>query len=112
MSITRALGWVSVAIALTGCTHSVHQASVGGFEPAQPLPPNVAATRVAGESEQFVVLGITSGTSFADEAYERLLAACPDGQLVGVLAKHWTDHGPLSYTNRVRLEGTCLRPGR
>lgn len=108
----RAFASLFVAFALGGCTHSVHQASVGGFEPAEPLPGRVAASRVAGESEQFVILGIASGTDFAEEAYDKLLASCADGQLVGVLAKHSTDHGFLSYTNRVRLEGTCLRPGR
>lgn len=109
----RALATLAACWALTGCTYSVHQASVGGFEPAEPLPANVGATRVSAEAEQFVILAITPDTSFADEAYQKLLAQCPSGQLVGVLARHSTDHGPLSYTNRLKLEATCLAaPGR
>lgn len=109
--MTRRLAAAGLVLALsaTGCTHALHQATVGGFEPPEPLAPGTQATRVAAESEQFVVLSITPDTAFVEEAYQRLLAACPGGQLVGVLARHSTDHGPLSYTNRLRLEATCLR---
>lgn len=102
---------LATAFVSMGCTHSVHQASVGSFEPAEPLPPNVTATRVTAEGEQFVILSIASDTSHADDAYAKLLAACPDGQLVAVLARHSTDHNFLSYTNRLHLEATCLRKG-
>lgn len=108
MTARRALA-LAVALSATGCTHALHQATVSGFEPPEPLAPGARATRVSAESEQFVVLSIASGTAFVDEAYQRLLAQCPAGQLVGVLARHSTDHGPLSYTNRLRLEGTCLQ---
>jgi len=109
--VTRSLAALTLvaALAATGCTHALHQATVSGFEPPEPLAPGTTATRVSAEAEQFVVLSIASGTDFVEEAREKLLAACPDGQLVGVLARHSTDHGPLSYTNRLRLEGTCLR---
>ncbi len=99
-----------LALVASGCTHSLHQASVSGFEPPEPLVPGVQATRVSAEAEQFVFLSITPDTGFVEEAYDRLLEKCPSGQLVGVLARHTTDHGALSYTKRLRLEGTCLQP--
>jgi hypothetical protein len=97
------------ALALTlitlvgGCTHSVHQYSVSATTPVQwdRVRPIVV------QSEQQVILA-TSEYTMLDEAYRKLLASCPRGDVVNVRLKRWTDHGFLSWTQKLRLEGGCV----
>ena len=90
--------------ALSACTHSVHQVALSGFGDLRGGIP------VSAEAEQFVVLGFTGNTDFADLAYDRLLQQCPDGVLRNIEARHSTSHGFLSYTNRMKLRAWCVPP--
>lgn len=86
------------------CTHSVHQYTVSGTMP----PPGTSARPIAVQSEQSVIIA-TSEYLLYDDAYRKLLASCPHGEIVGVRVKHWTDHGFLSWTQKFRIEGNCLQ---
>jgi hypothetical protein len=100
-------GFVSafLTFAMIGCTHSVHQVAVGGLE-AVPAGAHVRA--IEAEGEQFVFFYMTGNTDYADEAYQKLLAQCPHGQVVGVESRFSTSLGFLSYTNRMKMRGLCL----
>lgn len=93
---------VLVLFALSACTHSVHQVTLSSFGDLRGGMP------VSAEAEQFVVLGFTGDTDFADVAYDRLLQQCPDGVLRNIEARHSTSHGFLSYKNRMKVRAWCV----
>ncbi len=51
---------------------------------------------------------MTGNTDYVEEAYHRLLAACPAGELVGVNTRYSTKLGFLSYTNHIHMQALCL----
>lgn len=101
----RALLW-SLALALfsSGCTHSVHQLSLGGLDD---IPPGARLRPVQAEADQSAFLA-AGDTEFADRALALLSAKCPRGRVVGIEARYSTSLGFLSYTNRMRIAGYCL----
>lgn len=90
---------------LSGCTYSVHQVATGGLEN---VPADGTARRVEAEAEQTVILYITGNTDFADRAYRKLLAQCPNGALYGIEERHSTSHGFLSFTNHMKATAYCV----
>ena len=91
-----------------GCTHSVHQVSAAT---AADIPRGAHVRQIEAEAEQHVVLYITDNTDFADEAYRKLVAQCPRGEVVAIEARNSTSHGFLSFDNKFKLTGWCLEPG-
>jgi hypothetical protein len=63
---------------------------------------------IEAEADQYVLLGFTDNTDFADEARQRLIDKCPKGRIIGISAKHSTDLGFMAYRNRMRLTGLCV----
>ena len=93
------------AVAIAGCTHSVHQVSLSS---ADDIPRGARVRAVHSEAEQFVFFYVTDNTDFADEAYDELLKKCPKGRLVAIEARHSTSHGFLSFKNHMKMTGWCL----
>lgn len=95
----------SLALALlAGCTHSVHQVALGGFDDVPPSA-RLHPIEVVADQEVFIASG---NTDFADEAMQQLAAKCPHGRIVGISARHSTSLGFLAYTNKLRVTGYCV----
>lgn len=90
---------------MASCTHSVHQITVGGLDD---IPRGAHLRPIEAEVDQSVFLA-TGNTDFSDRAVAELVQRCPDGRVVGIEARHSTSLGFLSYTNRMKLTGYCLR---
>jgi hypothetical protein len=89
---------------LSGCTYSVHQVAMGGFEDVPPSA-RLHPIEVVAAQEVFIASG---NTDFADQAMQQLAAKCPAGRVVGVSARHSTSLGFLAYTNKLRVTGYCV----
>lgn len=93
-------------LSLAACAHSIHQVHVSDFLPAAPLE---SGDVVKGYGEQFVVFGFVSQTDYVNQAYNQLQAACPQGVISGITTQHSTSLGFLSWTNKVLMQGLCLK---
>lgn len=100
-------GFALLSLLAFGCTHSVHQVSAATDAD---IPPGAHVRKVEAEAEQHVVLYITDNTDFADEAYRKLIAQCPRGEVVAIEARNSTSHGFLSFDNTFKLSGWCFEP--
>lgn len=91
----------------TACTSSIHVQHLSDFGPSY------AAFQkgewVTAESDQFVIMGFVTQTNYVDEAFKRLKQQCPGGGIQGIQTEYTTEHGFFSWTNRVRMQGLCLR---
>lgn len=96
-----------LAFALSGCAHSIHQVHTSDFSPGAPIQ---SGDMVKGQSEQFVILGFTSETEYVNRAYQNLMNACPNGTITGITTQYWTSLGFFSWTNKILMQGLCLRP--
>jgi hypothetical protein len=97
--------FLALAAVTTGCTHSVHQLAVGGLDDI-PRGARLQPIQVEADQEAFLAAG---DTDFADQAVARLSAQCPRGRVVGIEARYSTSLSFLSYTNRMKITGYCLR---
>jgi hypothetical protein len=102
--MTRFVSALCCALMLGGCTYSVHQVALGNFDD---LPPNARMRPIEVDASQKVVLA-TGNTDFSDEAMQKLAAACPNGQVMGIQARHSTDLGFVVYTNRMKISAYCV----
>lgn len=98
---------VSALIALSGCAHSMHEVHTSDFIPYASLKDG---TVVSSRAEQFVVLGFTQETDYVNEAYTKLLSACPNGALTGITTQIATKLGFFSWTNSALMQGLCIAP--
>ena len=94
------------ALVLASCAHSVHQVHVSDFRPKAALE---AGEVVKAETSQFVVLGFVGQTDYVEQAYVSLQKKCENGQLSSITTEHLTSLGFLSWTNKIRMHGLCLR---
>jgi hypothetical protein len=99
------IGFLVLAAVSSGCTHSVHQLSLGGLDEI-PRGARLQPIQVEADQEAFLAAG---DTEFADQAVARLSAKCPRGRVVGIEARYSTSLSFLSYTNRLKITGYCLR---
>lgn len=94
------------AVLSAGCSttfgHSVHSY---GFMSLEPVPDS---RPVEAEETEDVVLGFIFDTDYVDRARDKLLAQCPDAELVNVKVKFSTDMGFLAYRQRVHMRGECV----
>jgi len=89
------------------CTHSLHVSHVSDFSPT--YKSYEQGELVKARAEQFVVLGFAFDTDYVDQAYTRLQQACPKGQIQGVTTQYSTDHGFMSWTNVIEMQGLCIK---
>ncbi|MBP6217143.1 MAG: hypothetical protein KA436_00995 [Oligoflexales bacterium] len=92
------------AFLLSSCVHSVHQVGVSDFEPF-----GGNGKGIESQAEQFVIMGVTSETNYADEAYQMLLSQCQGGEIRGVFTRYSTSLGFFSWTNKILIKGQCFK---
>jgi hypothetical protein len=95
------------AFALSACTHSIHVAHFSDFSPTYAAYQK--GQMITAETEQFVILGFVTETSYVEKAYRELAAQCAGGRIQGIETQYSTDHGFLSWTNRIYMQGLCLK---
>lgn len=95
---------LAATVAVTGCTHSVHQSHMGDFLPRQ----QKGARFISVESQRKVIFGFIFDTDFVEDAKHKLLAACPRNEITGVNTQYITSHGFLSWTEKIRIKALCL----
>ena len=103
--IKQSLLFALCALYFGGCAYSVHMIHTSDFEGAVPYE---KAKPIFVETSQSVILGITTNSDYVDEAYSKLLSQC-SGQITGLTTKYSADLGFLSWTNRLRIEGSCVQ---
>ena len=94
----------SASLVLGGCTYSVHQAAIGGEEG---LPAGARVHLIEATASKHVVLGIGGETDYVDLAWNALLEQCP-GEIVAIETRYSTEHGFLSYDDKMRMTGLCV----
>jgi len=90
-----------------GCAHSIHEVHTSDFLPSSEM---AKGRMIKGTSEQFVILGFTGNTDYVNQAYERLMTACPTGAVTGITTQLSTSLGFFSWTNKVLMQGLCVQP--
>lgn len=106
----RAVGFflgLSFVAATAGCSHSLHLHHISDFGPSYAAYQE--GRWVKSEAEQFVIMGFVRDTEYVDQAWKRLQKQCDGGQVQGVQTEYSTDHGFFSWTNRIRMQGLCLK---
>jgi len=92
-------------LGLASCAHSVHEVHTSDFIPGAPIE---AGDMVKASTEQFVILGFTKQTDYVDQAYQKLMAACPKGSISGITTQYSSSLGFFSWTNKILMQGLCL----
>lgn len=102
----RAFLFLSLAAALSGCAHSIHQVHTSDFNPYSEIE---RGEMVKGYAEQFVVLGFVQETNYVNTAQQKLMAACPTGAITGITTQYSTSLGFFSWTNKIMMQGLCVK---
>ncbi len=89
---------------LGACTHSIHLNHVGAFEPDLPK-----GERIEHTEQQFVVLYFAFDNDYIDKGLVNFKSKCADGVIHGITTRVSTSHSFLSWTNKVRYEGICVK---
>jgi len=76
-----------------------------GFE--QTIPVNTEYRYVEAMAKQHVILGFAFDTNYVDNARNSLIAQC-DKELTAVSTQYSTDHGFLSWNNKILMKGICI----
>ena len=97
---------VVFTLGLTGCAFSTHMYHVSDNDPVNVGKP---ATDVVVDAERFVVLGFNFDVDYTDRAYEKLLAACPEGAIDHVHTRFSTALGFFSYTQKIHIMAKCYQ---
>ncbi|AHZ85948.1 hypothetical protein AB1A81_01485 [Bdellovibrio bacteriovorus] len=100
----KALG-LSLFLFLASCAHSIHEVHTSDFAPAAPIE---SGEMVKAYSEQFVIFHFIGNTDYVDEAYNKLMRACPQGQVTAITTQYSTSLGFFSWTNKILMQGLCL----
>ena len=90
----------------TGCTHSLHNYHVSDSEP---IPAESKNTKIEVNTEQFAVFWFVFDTDYVQNAYDQLLAKCPDGKIQGIHTRFSTSLSFLSYTNKIYMQAHCVQ---
>ena len=91
-----------------GCAHSIHQVHTSDFIPYAPIE---SGEMITARSEQFVILGFTTETEYVERAYKSLANQCLRGRVTGITTQFSTSLGFFSWTNKILMQGLCLRSG-
>jgi hypothetical protein len=97
-----------LSLALGGCTYSIHDVQVSDFSPYEPIE---RGEIVKASADQFTIMGFVTQTDYVDEAYRKLIEACPGGTVSGITTQISTSHGFFSWHNKALMQGLCLKSG-
>jgi len=92
-------------IILSSCGHAIHQVQISDFRPYEKY---TAGKLIKSKATQWTFLGFVTNTNFVDKARAKLIAQCPNGDIQGILTRHSTALGFLSWTNKIIMKGLCL----
>lgn len=98
---------VVLGLGLSACTSSLHVSHQGDFHPT--YASYQKGEWIEASSEQFVIMGFVMQTDYVDQAVARFKNECRDGAIQGVQTQFSTDHNFFSWTNRIRMQGLCLK---
>jgi hypothetical protein len=89
---------------LSACTSSIHmsQVDIDSISPDE----RSRGTVIEIEKSQKNILGFVYNTNYADQAYAELLHQCPNGTSM-VNVEYLTNHGFLSWTDKIRIKAVC-----
>jgi hypothetical protein len=104
----KSLALLGLCFYFSSCAYSVHKHHVSDYELGEKSDLS-KGLKVQAEGNQFVFLGITGQTDYADTAWTMLQDKCPQGKILGINTRHSTDLGFFSWTNRVLMSGICLK---
>lgn len=97
---------LTLLFALVGCSHAIHLVHMSDFATGEKI---TSGKMVEATGEQFVVLGFASETDYVNQAKAQLIAKCRKGDIQGIQTRYSTSHGFMSYTNKIYMQGLCLR---
>ena len=92
-----------MVLMMSACTSSVHmsQVDVGSNNELK------VGQMIEIETSQKNILGFVYNTDYVDQAYKKLLVQCPRGTSI-VNVEYVTNHGFLSWTDKIRIKAICL----
>lgn len=101
----RAATLLLAALALGGCSYSIHQVHVSDFGSGGSLK---KGKLVSAEATRRIILGFDDDTDYVDDAMQKLMAKCKGGRIQGITTQFSTAHGFFHWTNKIRMEGLCI----
>ena len=90
---------------IVSCTHSIHLSQINHNN--QPISKDLTK-QVEIVTEKKIILGFNFNSNYVDEAYDKLLKACPQ-EVVAVNTQYSTSHHFLHWTNKITLRAVCLK---
>jgi hypothetical protein len=96
----------AMGLAASGCAHSIHEVHTSDFSPYRPAS---SGQFVKASAEQFTILGFVDDTDYVDHAYRKLADTCPGGTVTGITTQLSTSLGFFSWTNKVLMQGLCVK---
>jgi hypothetical protein len=97
------------ALILAGCAHSVHEVYISDFGN---YPAYAHGEMISASTEQSVIMGFVQDTDYVDVAKRSLIAQCPSGEITGISTQYSTSLGFFSWTNKILMQGLCVKSGR
>ncbi len=91
---------------IVSCTHSVHLVNISDFGDYEKI---TSGKVIKSTAEQFVILGFTTETQYVADAKSKLEAQCVNGTIQGITSRLSTSHGFFSWTNKLHMEGLCVK---
>lgn len=91
-------------LTLGACTSSIHMSQVDVDSNNQQQLENSGVIEI--ERAQKNILGFVYNTNYVDQAYADLLQRCPNGTVV-INVEYLTNHGFLSWTDKIRIKAIC-----
>lgn len=89
---------------LSACTSSIHMSQVDvGRNSKNEL---VNGKVIAIEKSQKNIMGFVYNSHYVDQAYVDLLQQCPNGTAM-INVEYLTNHGFLSWTDKIRIKAIC-----
>ena len=89
---------------LSGCAYSTHLYHVSDNDPENA---GRSYRLISAETERQVILWLNFDVDYAREAYEALLARCPDGPIDNVHTRYSTALQFMSYTQKIQISARC-----
>lgn len=90
---------------LMNCMSSIHQFSQSDAVMIQDYS---SAKKIESEGSQFTILGFIYDTNYVEQAVEKLIEQCPNGEVDKIGTVFKTELGFLSWTNKIKLTGYCV----
>ena len=98
--------FLGIALVSGGCSYSVHQVYVSDYAP---YTAKNSGKRIDAMAEQHVILGFAMDSNYIENAYSKIQQRCRGGTINGITTQYSTAHGFFSWTNKVLIQGRCIK---